>query len=181
MGIGPGLCGLPRTCRVTKRRRSPTAGSRCPAPLPAPARSAAHRALLRVEPLHRLTVRRHEVVDGGEDGVVAAPTVDLVAPGAQLPAYAVEPVIADAAPEQVSPTAALHRVAAAFALDTVVAGAAVEALGRRAYLEAGVVAPATPEDEVITEAPADPVLAAPPESASPPPLPSIKSLVGVPT
>src|SRR5215217_1139388 len=118
-------------------------------------------ALLRVEPLHCLAVRCHEVVDGGEDGVVAAPTVDLVATGAQLPAYAVEPVVADAAPEHVGPTAALHRVAAPFALDTVVAGAAVEALGRRAYLEAGVVAPATPADEIITEAPADPVLAAP--------------------
>src|SRR5215212_1004204 len=118
-------------------------------------------ALLRVEPLHRLAVRRHEVVDGGRDGVVAVPTVDLVAPGAQLPAYAVEPVVADAASEHVGPTAALHRVAAPFALDPVAAGAAVEALGRRAYLGAGVVAPATPADEVITEAPADPVFAAP--------------------
>ena len=61
-------------------------------------------------------------------------------------------VVARAAQEQVAAAAALDEVATVLALDAVAASPSVEALGRRAYLRAGVVAPAQSATNSVTVA-----------------------------
>src|SRR5215216_1268842 len=115
---------------------------------------------LQVVAPHRLAVGRHQIVACGLDGVCATAAVDPVEGVSCLPGYAVEKVITWPASEQVAPRAAFYQVVAVIAVDGIVAVATVEALRRRSYLEAWVVAAVAAPDQVSSPTAAYPVLCA---------------------